>query len=125
MASLARDSWGLSPRSKRFPITGKGFGPGGRFLGIALRLEIIWKVLIKTQMRQRHIRGLKKSIFLYVSYNLKEERIKKKQNKTSLYIILSNAFCIMNKKTCGSCFAFRFGAIVRVRFESRPFNKIY
>ena len=73
MARLARDVWGLSPRSKRFPITGKGFGPGGRFLGIALLLEIIWKVWIKIQMRQIHIIELKKSIFLYVNYNLKEE----------------------------------------------------
>jgi hypothetical protein len=29
LASLVRDMWGLSPCSRRFPITGKGFGSGG------------------------------------------------------------------------------------------------
>jgi len=41
LASLDKDLWGLSPRSKRFPMTGKGFGPGGSFLGFALLLGII------------------------------------------------------------------------------------
>ena len=64
LARLARDMWGLSPRSKRFPITGKGFGPGGSFLGIALLLKIMCKAWIMIQVRQIHIIQLKKSIFL-------------------------------------------------------------
>ena len=62
--SFAKDLWGLSPSSKRFPINGKGFGPGGSFLGIALLLKIMWKAWIMIQVRQRHIIQLKKSIFL-------------------------------------------------------------
>ena len=62
--SFARDLWGLSPSSKRFPINGKGFGPGGSLLWIALLLEITCKAWIKSQVRQRHIIPLKKFIFI-------------------------------------------------------------
>ena len=65
LESFVRDLWGLSPTSKRFPTNGKGIGPGGSFLGIALLLKIICKAWIKSQVRQRNIVPLKKSIFIY------------------------------------------------------------
>lgn len=30
LARWVRERWGLSPRSKRLPKIGRGFGPGGR-----------------------------------------------------------------------------------------------
>ena len=82
LASLVRDLWGWSPSSKRFPMIRKGFGPGGSLLWFGLVIGIIWKVLIKIQVRQRPITQLKISISLS-TLNLTEERTKPWQNVTA------------------------------------------
>ena len=93
LESFVRDLWGLSPTSKRFSINGKGFGPGGSFLGIALLLKIICKAWIKSQVRQRHITPLKKFIFIYELWSPGEKSKVKNdtiQHYPSLFSFIKN-----------------------------------
>ena len=93
LESFVRDLWGLSPTSKRFSINGKGFGPGGSFLGIALLLKIICKAWIKSQVRQRHITPLKKFIFIYELWSPREKSKVKNdiiQHYPSLFSFIEN-----------------------------------
>lgn len=63
MESLVSDLCGLLPSSKRFPMIGKGVGPGGSLV-VVVSLAMNLKVCTKVQAKKSNNMQLKESISL-------------------------------------------------------------
>lgn len=62
LATSARNLWGLSPTSNRFPMIGRDLGPGGK-LGLFLLLDIKWMAMEVTIIHNMQLK-IENSIFL-------------------------------------------------------------
>lgn len=60
LARLVRDLWGLSPRARRLPMSGSGFGPGG---SLEMVLVLVFEMKISHVEQRRRMQVQKKSIF--------------------------------------------------------------